>query len=61
MKRKTRQTLLAVGLIIGGIALFILSAAQYQKMNEAPAETAPPRKVSAAPAATPEPLPTPSP
>lgn len=62
MKRKTGQTLLAVALIVGGVALFILSASLHQKMNEPPAQTASPqREASAAPLVTPEPIPTPSP
>lgn len=63
MKRKSRQTFLAVALIIGGCMLFVLSAALHQKMNEppAPTQTPPPREVSAAPVLTPAPSPTPDP
>ena len=62
MNRKTRQTLLAVGLIVGGCALFVLSASLHQKMNEPPEETPKPQRAeSAAPLLTPAPEPTPEP
>lgn len=58
MNRKTRQTLLAVGLIVGGCALFVLSASLHQKMNEPPEETPKPQRAeSAAQVLTPTPAP----
>ena len=62
MKRKTKQTLLALTLIVGGVALFVLSASLHQKMNEPPAPTQTPQQaMSAAPVLTPAPNPTPEP
>ncbi len=62
MKRKTKQTLLALTLIVGGVALFVLSASLHQKMNEPPAPTHPPQQAaSAAPVLTPAPSPSPEP
>lgn len=62
MKKKSRQTFLAIALIIGGCALFVLSASLHQKMNEPPGETPTlQREVSAAPACTPAPSPSPEP
>ena len=62
MKKKNWQTALAVGLIVGGCALFVLCALLHQMLSEPPAQTpTPQREVSAAPVLTPEPTPPPTP
>ncbi len=63
MKKKNRQTAVAVGMIVGGCALFILCALLHQTLSEPPAQTPTPQHQAPVftPAPTPEPTPEPTP